>query len=218
MKRVGVLLSGCGVYDGSEIHEAVLTLLAIDRAGARAVCMAPDAPQHHVIDHKAGAPAAGETRNVLVEAARIARGEIRPLSEVTEDELDALILPGGFGAAKNLCDYAFKGRECTVRPDVAGLIRAVHEAGKPVGAICIAPVILARVLGDEGVELTIGSDEKTASDLRAFGAKHAVCPAEDCHVDEARRVVTTPAYMCAGSITEAAEGIERLVHAVLGMI
>jgi len=214
MKKIAVVLSGCGVYDGSEIHEAVLTLLAIDRAGASYQCFAPDAPQAHVVDHLAGQPT-DEKRNILHEAARIARGDIKPLKDLRVADVDAVILPGGFGAAKNLCDYAFKGADCTVRPDVAKALTDVHEAGKPVGAICIAPVIIAKVFGGEGVEVTIGHDETTAGDIKKFGAKHAVKKAEQCHVDTKHKVVTTPAYMCAGSIKEAAAGIEALVKKVI---
>ena len=216
MKKIGLILSGCGVYDGAEIHETVLTMLAIDRAGAQYVCFAPNEMQHHVINHVKGEPAE-EKRNMMVEAARIARGEITALADADLSSLDALILPGGFGAAKNLCDYAFKGSDCTVREDVKAAITKVHEAGKPVGAMCIAPAIIAKVFGDKGVEVTIGSDEKTAGDLQKFGAKHVNCSAEVCHVDEKLKIVTAPAYMCAGSIKEAAAGIEKLVAKVIEM-
>jgi Uncharacterized protein involved in an early stage of isoprenoid biosynthesis len=156
--KVGVVLSGCGVYDGAEVHESVLTLLALDRAGAEAVCLAPDAAQRHVVNHLTGQPAEGESRNVLVEAARIARGKVKSLAGFDPAPLDALVLPGGFGAAKNLCDFAFRGADCDVNPEVARVVRAVHAAGKPVGAVCIAPVILAKLLGAEKPKLTIGTD------------------------------------------------------------
>src|SRR3990172_1601591 len=146
-KKIGVILSGCGVYDGSEIHEAVITLLAIDRLGAEAVMCAPNVPQMHVVNHLSGEVEAGASRNVLVESARIARGKIRDLAEVRAEEFDAVMLPGGFGAAKNLCDFAVKGKDCEVRPEVARLIREVHAQGKPVAAVCIAPAVLAKVLG-----------------------------------------------------------------------
>ncbi len=216
MKKIGLLLSGCGVYDGSEIHETVLTMLAIDKAGAQYVCLAPNDDQHHVINHLKGEPTE-EKRNMMVEAARIARGEVTALADANLDELDALILPGGFGAAKNLCDYAFKGTDCSVREDVTIAINKVHGAGKPVGAICIAPAIMAKLFGEKGVEVTIGSDEKTAGDLQKMGAKHINCSAEVCHIDEKLNIVTTPAYMCAGSIKEAAAGIEKLVETVIKM-
>lgn len=214
--RVGVLLSGCGVYDGAEVHESVITLLALDRAGAEIVCMAPNTDQLHVINHRTG-EIAPERRNVLVEAARIARGAVADLAEVDPSGLDALIIPGGFGAAKNLCDFALKGAECTVHPDVARVVRAVHAAGKPIGAICIAPALIARLLGDERPAVTIGNDAATAAAIEKMGARHEACPVHATVVDEAHSLVTTPAYMLATSIAEAASGIERLVGEVLSM-
>jgi enhancing lycopene biosynthesis protein 2 len=219
MTRVGVILSGCGVYDGSEVYESVLTLLALDRAGAEVVCMAPDVPQMHVVDHRTGEPT-GETRNVLTEAARVVRGKIRDVAEVAADELDGLILPGRFGAAKNLCDFATAGAQAKVQPDVARLIRAVHAQKKPIAAVCIAPAVLAATLRDAGIEggeLTIGNDAETAAALVAMGAKHVECPVDECRVDEERRLITTPAYMLAGRISEAAAGIERTVAELLRM-
>ncbi len=216
-KKVGVILSGCGVYDGSEIHEAVITMLALDRAGAEMVLCAPDIPQMHVVNHLTGEVAEGETRNVLVESARIARGDIRDIAEVTADELDALIIPGGFGAAKNLSDFAVAGPDCSVHPEVARLVREVHAQGKPVAAVCIAPAILARVLGEEAPELTIGTDADTAGALERMGAHHLACPVTEFVVDRERKLVTTPAYMLAQRISEAAEGIEKTVRALLEM-
>jgi enhancing lycopene biosynthesis protein 2 len=216
--RIGVVLSGCGVFDGTEIHEAVITLLALDRAGADAVCMAPDVDQLHVIDHLRGDVARGERRNVLVESARIARGNVVDVAAVDPDELDALILPGGFGAAKNLSDFALKGAGCTVHPEVARVVKAVHAAGKPVGALCIAPAVVARLLGEERPHLTIGTDPGTAAALEAMGACHEACEACGTTVDRDRRLVTTPAYMLAGSIAEAADGIEKLVGEVLALV
>lgn len=219
-KRIGVILSGCGVYDGSEIHEAVITLLAIDRAGAEAVCMAPDIPQMHVINHLAGEPAEGETRNVLVESARIARGDIKDLASVQVADLDAVILPGGFGAAKNLCNFAVAGPDCEVNPDVARLIREMYIAKKPIAAVCIAPAVLSKVLGDEKVahKLTIGNDEGTAAAMANMGTEHVQCPVEEFIVDPVNKLVSSPAYMLAGSISEAAEGIEKTVQALVDLI
>ena len=216
MTRVGVLLSGCGVFDGAEIHESVLTLLALDRAGARIDCMAPDVDQLHVIDHRSG-EVTGEVRNVLTESARIARGEIRNLTEVSVDELDALILPGGFGAAKNLSSFATEGAEAEVQPDVARLLREMLAAKKPIGVACIAPAVLAAVLRDEGRKgsLTIGDDADTAAALEAMGVVHTPCSVAEAHVDADLGVVSTPAYMLAGRISEAAAGIERMVDEVL---
>jgi len=213
--KVGVILSGCGVYDGAEIHESVVTLLALDRKGAEVVICAPDVPQMHVINHLTGKPVKGETRNVLIESARIARGAIKDVAKVRADELDALILPGGFGAAKNLCDFAVKGPSCSVNPDVARLVREVHAQGKPIAAVCIAPVLLAKVLGDESPELTIGTDASTAGALKKLGATHVSCPVTEMVVDRERKLVTSPAYMLATRISEAAEGIEKAVDALL---
>ena len=214
-KKIGVVLSGCGVMDGSEIHEAVLTLLAIDRAGAEALCMAPNVRQTHVINHLTGEESKGEARNVLTESARIARGKIRDVLAVKASDVDALVFPGGYGAAKNLCDYAFKGPECAVNADVARLAREVHAAGKPIGVVCIAPALAARLFGDEHPQITIGTDKNTAKDLEKMGAKHVACPVTEFVVDKERKIVSTPAYMLAQSIKEAAEGIEKLVSTVL---
>lgn len=218
-KKIGVLLSGCGVYDGSEIHETVITLLALDRAGVEAVCMAPDIDQMHVINHQTGDVAKGETRNVLVESARIARGAVRDLAQVKAGDLDALILPGGFGAAKNLSTFAVDGPDCQINPDVARLIREMHAAKKPIAAICIAPTIVARVLGDDKVahELTIGDNQDVAGAMSRMGASHIRCPVEEFVVDKANKLVSSPAYMLAGSIAEAAAGIEKTVKVLLEM-
>lgn len=216
MLRVGVCLSGCGVFDGAEIHESVLTLLALDRAGAEAVCMAPDVMQMHVIDHRDGR-VTGEERNVLAESARIARGEIRDIAEVRAGELDALILPGGFGAAKNLCDFATAGASARVQPDVSRLVREMLAARKPIAAVCIAPALVAAICRDAGIacELTIGTDAETARAIEAMGSHHLACPVDEFRVDEEHRIVSTPAYMLAGRISEAALGIERAVRELL---
>jgi enhancing lycopene biosynthesis protein 2 len=216
-KKIGVLLAGCGVYDGSEIHEAVITLLALDRAGAEVVACAPDVAQMHVVNHLTGEPEPGATRNVLVESARIARGQVRDVAKVQAKELDGLILPGGFGAAKNLCDFAVKGKDCTVHPEVARLVRDVHAQGKPVAAVCIAPALLARVLGSEAPQVTIGSDAGTAAALEAMGARHVACPVTERVVDRQRKLITTPAYMLAQRISEAAAGIEKTVAELMAM-
>lgn len=215
-KRIGVVLSGCGVKDGSEIHEAVLTLLAIDRAGARWVAFAPDAPQADVVDHVTG-KAAPERRNVLAESARIARGEIEPLSKADPAKLDAVVLPGGFGAAKSLSDFASAGGACTVNGDLERLLRAMHKAGKPIGAWCIAPAILAAVFGKAGIKprLTIGTDAGTANALNAMGALHEARPATGVVVDGRNRLVTTPCYMLAGSIAEVFDGVTAAIGEVL---
>lgn len=217
MKSVGVLLSGCGVFDGAEIHESVLVLLALDRANARVVCTAPDAPQHHVVNHLTGQPVPHEQRNILVEAARIARGKIQPLSQFDVSQVDALIVPGGFGAAKNLCNLALAGDQFQVHPDVARVLEAAHKAGKPIGFVCIAPAIAARLFGKLGVEVTIGTEADTARVLESAGAHHVNCNVHNIVVDRRLKIVTTPAYMLATRISEAEAGINKLVQAVLEM-
>jgi len=217
MKKIGVVLSGCGVYDGSEIHEAVFTLLAIDRNGAEAVCMAPDMECAEV-DHLSGA-ATGATRNVLRESARIARGKIRSVAEVTANDLDALVFPGGYGAAKNLCNFAEKGSAAAIQPDVARLLREMASAKKPICAICIAPALVAATLGREyAPKLTIGNDPGTAEAIAATGSEHVSCPVTDFVIDRENKIVSTPAYMLAKCISETAEGIDKAVTATIDLI
>jgi len=217
-KKIGVLLSGCGYLDGAEIQESVVTLLAIDRAGATIVCMAPNVDQMHVVNHMTGEEMAG-SRNVLIEAARIARGDIQDLSKVLAEDLDALILPGGYGAAKNLSDFAVKGADSKVHPDVSRLITEMLKADKPIGVICIAPAVMAKVAQASGkkIKLTIGSDADTASALKLMGAEHAEAKVDEIVIDEAHKIVSTPAYMCQTKISEIAKGIEQLVKTVLSM-
>lgn len=221
MARVGVVLSGCGVYDGAEIHESVLTLLALDEAGAEVIMMAPSGPQMHVINHLTG-EVMDEARDIRVESARIARGAPRELKEVTVDELDALVFPGGFGVAKNLCDFAVQGADCTVNPDVAALVKAMHAAGKPLGFACIAPAMAAAIFkeaGVEGVKLTVGAaDDGAAEAINAMGAHHVACPVEGVEVDAANKIATTPAYMIGGPLTGIREGLKGMVDQVLAMI
>ena len=217
MKKIGVVLSGCGVRDGSEIHEAVFTLLAIDQAGCEAVCMAPDA-EFPVTDHLTMRES-GEQRNVLVESARIARGNIRNIRDVTAVDMDAIIFPGGFGAAKNLCDFAVNGAGATAHPEVVRLLKEMAAARKPIGAICIAPALIATVLGKEyATILTIGTDAGTAAELEKTGARHQECPVTEFVVDAKNKIVSTPAYMLANRISEAYEGIEKCVREVIKLI
>lgn len=218
MKKIGVILSGCGFLDGAEIQEAVLTLLAIERAGAEAICLAPDIMQHHVVNHLTGEVAVGETRNVLVESARIARGAVTDLRRARIDELDALVLPGGYGAAKNLSDFAFRGADCEVNADIEASVRTCFEAGKPLGFICIAPAIAARVLGGRAGELTIGNDPDTARTLEAMGARHIDCPVWNTVVSSEGAVISTPAWMLGPSIGEVARGIDKLIAEIVGLL
>lgn len=216
-RKIGVVLSGCGVYDGSEIHEAVFTLLAIDRNGAEAVCMAPDmdlAEVNHLTGQETGAK-----RNVLVESARIARGKVRNIGDVTASELDAIVFPGGFGAAKNLCTFATQGADASIQPEVARILREMAAAKKPICAICIAPALVAATLGKEyAPKLTIGNDAGTAAAIRKTGSDHVDCPVTEFVVDREHKIVSTPAYMLANSISEAATGIDKAVKAVIDMI
>ena len=219
MKKIGVLLSGSGANDGSEIHEAVIAMLALDRAGCETVLMAPNIDQMHVINHYTGQEM-DEFRNVLVESARIARGNIKDMAEVEAADIDALIIPGGFGVTKNLCDYAMAGIECSINPDAYRLVSEIIISEKPIGAICIAPALIAKILSEQGrsANLTIGYDDQTSKDIKGMGSNHFECNVEDILVDEKNKIVTTPAYMDAKSIKEAAEGIEKLIDKILSMI
>lgn len=216
MSKVAVVLAGCGVYDGAEINEAVLTLLSLEQQGASYQCFAPDMEQMHVINHLSGEPMAGERRNVLVEAARIARGNIKALGALKVEEFDALLVPGGFGAAKNLCNFAVAGAAMEVLPEFLEVARGFHQAGKPIGLICIAPVMTAAICG-EGAQCTIGNDADTAAAIESMGAQHLECPVSEARVDTARKLVTTPAYMLAGSVSEAYSGISECVREVLAL-
>ena len=216
MSKVAVVLAGCGFYDGAEINEAVLTLLCLEQQGATYQCFAPNVQQMHVINHLTGQVAEGESRNVLVEAARIARGRIKDVREARIDEFDALLVPGGFGAAKNLSNFAVAGAAMVVQPDFLTLARAFHQKGKPIGLICIAPVMAAAICG-EGARCTIGNDAGTAAAIEAMGAEHLSCPVSEARVDTEHKLVTTPAYMLAGGVAEAYSGISECVKEVLAL-
>jgi enhancing lycopene biosynthesis protein 2 len=218
VKNIGVLLAGCGVKDGSEIHEATLTLYFLNKHGAEYTCMAPGKDQFDVVNHVTE-EATEETRNVLLESARIARGNIRDVSTVTADEIDAIIIPGGFGAAKNLCTFAKDGSECSADPGVSRLLLDLYASQKPIGALCIAPTLLAKIFGkSHSIELTIGSDPGTASALERMGAKHTEAAVDGIVVDAKNRIVTTPCYMLAQSIREVGDGVEKLVVEILNMV
>ncbi|MBF6027575.1 isoprenoid biosynthesis glyoxalase ElbB [Pseudomonas sp. P115] len=212
-KKIAVILSGCGVYDGAEIHESVITLLRLDQRGAQVQCFAPNIAQLHVINHLTGEEMP-ESRNVLVESARIARGDVKDIREANAEDFDALIVPGGFGAAKNLSNFAVEGAGCSVNPQVLALAEAFAESGKPVGLICISPALAAKIYGP-GVICTIGTCPDTAAALDKMGATHQECAVEDIVEDTARKLVSTPAYMVGKSISEVASGINKLVDRVL---
>lgn len=209
--KVAVVLSGSGVFDGSEIHEAVSILVALDKLGAAYECLAPDVPQRHVIDHLKGVedPA---PRNVLTESARIARGKVRAIASARAADFDAVVLPGGFGAAKNLSSFAFDGAGCTVEPATAAFLSAAHAAGKPIGLACIAPVIAAKLFG---ADVTIGTDKATADAIRAMGARHTDTDPTGVHVDAKHKVVTTPCYMNDVGPWTVFQGAEKMVAEVL---
>lgn len=214
-KKVAVILAGCGFMDGAEINEAVLSLLCIEQSGAEYQCFAPDSNQMHVVNHISGEPTE-ETRNVMVESARITRGNIKALTEANAADFDALIVPGGFGVAKNLSDFAIAGSDMKVQADFLALAQSFHHAGKPIGLICIAPTLAAAICG-EGTQCTIGSDADTAAAISAMGGVHLECPVEEARIDTDKKLVTTPAYMLAGKVSEAYAGIKECVTAVMAM-
>lgn len=220
MKHFAVILSGCGVYDGSEIHEAVSILIHLDRLGASYACFAPDIAQMHVVNHLTHAPAT-ESRNVLVESARIARGKIQPITALDPKKFDGVLFPGGFGAAKNLCDFASTGPECHVNPQVEHVLKAFRAAGKPIGLCCIAPVLAARVFGTKsggpGLTVTIGSDPSTAQAIAAMGAGHVNTPVTQAYADAPSRVITSPAYMYDASPHQVFQGIGQMVEQVVAL-
>lgn len=217
MKKVAYILSGCGFLDGAEIRESVIGLLALSEAGAKVSAFAPNKKQHHTIDHTKSEETA-EDRNVLTESARIARGEIQPLTELNPNDFDALVIPGGFGVAKNLCDFAFNGSSGEVDGDIRRVIEVFFDSKKPIGAFCIAPALIALVLGKHGVSLTIGEDEATAIELEKTGAKHINCTVDKAIIDKENKIVTTPAYMYSElELKDLYKGIKDCVNSTLAL-
>jgi enhancing lycopene biosynthesis protein 2 len=214
-KKFALVLSGCGVYDGAEIHEATLSMLAIDKAGCTYQCFAPDMEQHHVINHLNG-EAMNEKRNVLVESARIARGNIKPLSEYKAYDFDAILFPGGFGAAKNLSNLAFKGADCSIIEEVEQAIMSTYLAGKPIGALCIAPVLMAKVF--QGASVTIGNDLSTIETIEKMGSIHEQKSYGEVAIDKQYKLVTTPCYMLKSSISQIEAGATRVVQSMLELM
>ncbi len=214
-KEIAVVLAGCGVYDGAEIHEAVLTLLAISKAGAEYQIFAPDIDQYHVVNHITGAEMP-EKRNVLIEAARIARGNISPLSELDVHVFDAIVFPGGFGVAKNLCTFAINGVDFSINHEVEQVIKKAHLLGKPIGVMCIAPVLIPKIIG--GVEVTIGSDESTAMAIQKMNGKHTITTHEEVIVDYRHKVVSTPCYMLDARVDQIARGAENLIRELMRLM
>lgn len=220
MAKVGVILSGCGIFDGSEIHESVLTLLALDKAGALVHIFAPSAPQKHVVDHVRNKVVSGEERNILEESARIARGKIQDITHVDISALDAIIFPGGSGIVKNLSNFSEQGPQCTILPKVERLIIDALEQKKVLGFMCLAPLLAAKAGVRTGRKplVTLGKDPDMAQAVAAMGAEHKNCSATEVVVDSQNKIVTTPAYMLAKSISEADTGISKLVRTVLSMV
>lgn len=214
-KKFAVILSGCGVYDGAEINEVVLTLLALETNGVSYQCYAPDISQHHVINHLTGQELSGE-RNVLTESARIVRGSVKNLLHCSPNDYDALVVPGGFGVAKNLSDFAFEGADFQLDPTVLSVLRGFKLQNKPAGYMCIAPVLLPLVYG-RGVKLTVGNDENTISIVEQLGGSHQRASFDQIVADEINKVVSTPAYMLSGSIAEAKQGIDKLIQKLIDM-
>lgn len=212
MKKFAVVLAGCGVYDGAEIHEATLSMYQIKKQGADYEIFAPDIDQHHVINHLTG-DEMKEKRNVLIESARIARGKIKSLADFKADDFDAILFPGGFGVAKNLCTFAFDGPDCKVNQDTEKAIKAMHKAGKPIAALCISPVVVAKILGD--VDLTIGQDKDTANAVEKMGASHKKTNHGEVIIDAKNNVYTTPCYMLDANIVQIGDGAENIVRAIL---
>lgn len=222
--KIAVILSGCGVFDGSEIHETVATLLAIDKFGYSYQCFAPDIMQAKVIDHKTGQASALQgdedrfQRNVLSESARISRGNCLPLSEYDSQEFDAIVFPGGFGAAMNLCSFAEDGIDCKVNQDVENAIKSSFEREIPICALCIAPAVIAKVLGENGIKITIGNDKSVSSAIEKTGASHVEKEAFEVLIDEENKIITSPCYMLAKTITEVFEGAENAIEAIGDMV
>eukprot|EP01147_Barroeca_monosierra_P005807 gene5807-9027_t len=222
-RRVAVLFSGCGVFDGAEIHEASAALVALTRAGIQPRMFAPDKPQHHVINHIGGVEMDGQERNVLLESARIARGDIKPLKELLVTDFDALIIPGGFGAAKNLCDFAIKGPDFQVDPEVKTILTDFQEKKKPIGLCCIAPVIAAKLFQ---CKVTVGSDKEgddwpyagTAQAIQSMGAQHEVHGLDSVCVDDCARIVTSAAFMCNAPFHKIHDNVALMVNKTLDMI
>ena len=215
MKKFAVILAGSGVFDGAEIHEATLTLLAIKKLDADYEIFAPDILQHHVINHLTGKEMP-EKRNVLVESARIARGNIKPLNQLRADAFDAILLPGGFGVAKNLCSWAFEGDNCKINPDVEKALKEMHKAGKPIGAMCIAPVIIGKLF--PGTNVTTGNDNASASFIQKMGSDYTKTTHGEVVIDKSRKIFTTPCYMLDADIVQIAQGTENIVKEMLKVI
>ncbi|KAG8230644.1 hypothetical protein J437_LFUL010661 [Ladona fulva] len=223
--KVAVVLSGSGVYDGTEIHEACATLSHLTREGAEPICYAPDVKQMHVVDHVKGVQSEGENRNVMVESARIARGNIKPLSELKAANVDAVVFPGGFGAAKNLSDFAVNGDSCKLNSEVNHVLKDFHSAKKPIALCCIAPILAAKAI--PGVTITLGKTDDGsgkwphAGAIEAatkMGAKVEMKHVNEASVDKKNLIVTSPAFMYDGKFHEVYDGIGVMIKTLMGLI
>lgn len=216
MKNVAVILAGCGYLDGAEIRESVLTLLALETEGVKYTVFALNKNQHHVINHYTGEVSTNENRNIIVEAARIARGAIKEVSDLDPENFDALILPGGFGVAKNFSSFAFEGSNAVIDDIILSKILGFNSASKPIGAICISPVLIALAIGKKSPTVTIGTDESTSDELEKLGVKHQQCVTSECVIDQVNKIVSTPAYMDdSANLPDVLNGITKLIQNVI---
>lgn len=215
--HIAVVLSGCGRADGSEIHESVCALLCLENMGCTYQCFAPDIKQAAVINHVNNQPMS-EKRNVLIEAARIARGNILDIKEFNPDDFDGIIFPGGMGAVTNWCDFAEKGTDCTVNTSIYSVIRQCYDKKLVIGAMCIAPVLIAMVLADKKVHFTLGAGGNMAKKLEALGAVHEEVGVSDVCIDRKNLVCTTPAYMLATNMIEVCQGAQNMIGAMCQLI
>lgn len=227
MRKVAVVLSGCGVYDGSEIHETVLTLLAIKQNGGEYQCMAPNIKQHHVLNHMSGEEL-NEDRNVLIESSRIARGDIKDINECSMDDYDALVIPGGFGAAKNLSKWAFNGPDGEINADVRRIVNEAVTQKKPVAALCMGPTLVAKSLEGSGVssKLTVGTTEENSpyeidaisAGMESVGASPSMKSIREVEIDQNNKIVSAPCYMMDGDIVDVHNNIQLAIKEMFTLL
>lgn len=215
MKKFAMILSGCGQHDGSETHETILTLLAMDRAGVEWQAFAPDIVNNNIINHVTNDPLENESRNVLLESARLVRGKIKPLVELNVSDFDAVVFPGGMGAVTVLCDWLEKKSDFTFNADVARLIKDAKVLKKPMGFICIAPMMITKIYAD--AKFTIGNDKELAQEIANSGCEHVDCLASEAVVDSKNKLVSTPANMLKTNISVVAEGIDKLIKELINL-
>jgi len=215
MKKIALVLCGSGFKDGSEIRESVAVLWGLSRLGAQVQCFAPNRPQTDVINCLTGKPSSGENRNMLTEKARIARGEIQPLTQLRASQFDAIIIPGGFGVAKNLCTFASEGSKGKVLQELKDVLLEFHDSNKPIGAVCIAPAVIALTFPGKHFEMTVGGSSEAAQEIEKLGHKHISTLASQCHIDHKNKIITTAAYMCEAPLHEIFEGVRQLTEEIV---